>query len=305
MLSRSAALAATLFAVASCKDSPPEPPPPSPTYDIIVRYFGNEMTAAQKTLFENAASRLERIIVGDVTNATADLDLAGPDGCEEPGLPVVKEEVDDIIIYATITAIDGTGSVLGIATPCVGRPTPVGTMVAYGFMKFDVADFSNFSNPQEVILHEMLHVLGSGTLWGPPPTGRGLIQDQGGADPRYTGARARAACVALGGTTTCASSVPLENTGGTGTRDFHWRESVFQRELMTGFYNPSPNPLSKMSVASMADLGFVVDTTQADAYTFVGTMQMSGGAPLHSNWERIGQMRSVLGPNGRPQRIAR
>ena len=272
-------------------------------YNIVVRYFGDPMTPANQALFENAAARIEAIITGDVVDVLANLDLSGPDGCQSPGLPAVNETVDDIVIYAAITAIDGAGSTLAQATPCVGRSDPV--MVAYGMMKFDAADFGNLAsggNIQEVITHEMLHVLGSGTLW---TSDRNLITGQGGADPRFLGSLARDACVAFGGTVTCATTVPLENTGGTGTRDFHWRESVFGTELMTGFLNAGINPLSSMTIASMADLGFVVNNVDNDAYTFVGTTQMSRTSMALSNpaWEQLGTLRGMLLPDGRVQRI--
>ena len=138
-------------------------------YNIVVRYFGDPVSQANRAIFEGAAARLEAIITGDIVDATANLDLTNPNtGCGEPGLPTVNETVDDIIIYAAITSIDGQGSILGQATPCVGRRHPDAngvTMVAYGYMKFDAVDFPSISNPQEVILHEMLHILGSGTIW--------------------------------------------------------------------------------------------------------------------------------------------
>ena len=41
-------------------------------------------------------------------------------------------------------------------------------------------------------------------------------------------------------------------TGGAGTRDGHWRESVLANELMTGWINAGSNPLSVLSVRSLA-----------------------------------------------------
>jgi hypothetical protein len=174
-------------------------------------------------------------------------------------------------------------------------------MIAYGFMRFDAADFPTVT--QEVIIHEMLHIVGSGTLW---ETDRVLITGKGTADPRFTGALATAACAALGGPITCASSVPLENTGGTGTRDFHWRESVFGAELMTGFYNAGVvNPISTMTIASMADLGFSVNNAAFDTYSFAGPLVLPGApsSVLWPGWEQIGRVRGTLLPNGRVEAI--
>ena len=58
----------------------------------------------------------------------------------------------------------------------------------------------------------------------------------------------------------------MANTGGPGTRDSHWREAVFGNELMTGFINQGVNPVSRLTIASLADLGYQVNLEAADAY---------------------------------------
>jgi hypothetical protein len=282
-------------------------------YNIEVRYFGDPMTPANQALFENAAARIEAIVTGDVTDASSsNTNLSvdcGPPGSPVAGLPTqVSEPVDDIIIYAAITSIDGANGTLAQAAPCIGRPnSPSGrTMVAYGFMKFDAADFSNLAsggNIQEVITHEMLHVLGSGTLWS---VDRTLLAGEGSSDPRFMGPLARQACAGFGATVTCATSVPLETAGGPGTRDFHWRESVFFNELMTGFLNIGTNPLSVMTIASMADLDFAVNMAGADVYAFTGNSQAGVSlvaAVVSRDWEQVGPLRGMLLPGGRVQRI--
>jgi hypothetical protein len=59
--------------------------------------------------------------------------------------------------------------------------------------------------------------------------------------------------------------VPLENLGGPGTRFAHWRESVFETELMAGFADPV-SPLSAVTVGTMRDLGYVVNDVPADPF---------------------------------------
>jgi hypothetical protein len=66
----------------------------------------------------------------------------------------------------------------------------------------------------------------------------------------------------LGGT----GNVPVENTGGLGTRNGHWRETTFGNELMTGFLNSGKNPLSRLTIASLRDLGYIVNLSVADPY---------------------------------------
>jgi len=88
----------------------------------------------------------------------------------------------------------------------------------------------------------------------------------GTSNPRYVGQQGLAAYNAI--TSGTATGVPVENTGGSGTRDAHWRESVFGNELMTGFVGPGTNmPLSRLTVGSLADLGYSVNFAAADPYT--------------------------------------
>jgi hypothetical protein len=128
-----------------------------------------------------------------------------------------------------------------------------------------------------VILHEMGHVLGFGTLWG----AQGLLVDPAegeipnpGADPHFIGSQAIVSFDDVGGTAYVAGAkVPVENTGGPGTADGHWRETVFDRELMTGFIGAGTSPLSVVTLASLADQGYSVDFTKADGYTLAMELQ--------------------------------
>jgi len=45
-------------------------------------------------------------------------------------------------------------------------------------------------------------------------------------------------------------------------------------ELMTGFISSASNPLSRTTVASVRDLGYVVDLSQADPYTLFSTTNL-------------------------------
>jgi hypothetical protein len=116
---------------------------------------------------------------------------------------------------------------------------------------------------QGVIMHEMGHVLGLGTLW----SSLGLVTGAGTANPVYVGANAVREYNSIFGLT--GSSVPVENTGGPGTADSHWRESTMRTELMTGYAESSgvPMPLSRITVGGLADLGYAVNYGAADLYS--------------------------------------
>ena len=171
--------------------------------------------------------------------------------------------VDDLVIDASAPFIDGSGSILGQAGPTSFRSGS--GLPSRGQMEFDSADVAALERNgglEDVIVHEMGHVLGIGTIW----RNKGLLTGAGTNDPRFTGAGATAEYNRIFGRN--ESSVPVANTGGQGTRDGHWRESVFDNELMTGFINSGvSNPISSVTVASLGDIGYEVDLSKADAYT--------------------------------------
>lgn len=153
-----------------------------------------------------------------------------------------------------------------------------------GWMNFDVDDATVYNETGRfftIALHELGHVLGLGTNWN----SLGLNSDFCGEAPTYTGANAVAEWPGLG-ITFAGTPIPIEDEGtcNGGTRDVHWRESVLSNELMTGFVEAAgvTMPLSAITVASLADMGFTVDLAEADPFVFA----LRAAAPIGSK-ERI------------------
>ena len=160
--------------------------------------------------------------------------------------------IKGILIDATTSNIDGDGNILGFAGPTHIRSQS--KLPATGTMQFDNADLDRLQARGElgdVILHEMFHALGSGPLW----RFLGLLTEPSPNDPQYIGTSAVAEYQALLNDSS-VTSIPIANTGGEGTRNGHWRESVFGTELNTGFLNGKNRPLSRMSIAALEDLGY-------------------------------------------------
>jgi hypothetical protein len=256
-------------------------------YNPIVRFYGTPPSPEIQAAFTAAAARVHAMVISDVP----DVVLTGFDlGRCGVAAPPLNETVDDVLIYATVAPIDGPGKILGSAGPCIIRSQSVFTVI--GLMRFDVDDLNAlFSSGRldAVILHEMLHVVGFGTLW----RNKDLLFGSGTEDPRFSGAVAAAQCVAAEGVVTCGDGrVPLENIGGSGTIESHWRESVFDTELMTGFIEQNPNmPLSAITLASLEDLGFSVNYLSADPFFFPSGSLLrppSGAAPQSTApWETL------------------
>ena len=254
-------------------------------YDIDIRFFGPEMTPEQKALFTSAAARIRAIVVGDVPDAQmVNTDVSSD--CGMAGLPTLNETIDDLVIYASVQPIDGAGKILAEAGPCTYRPAAEGGLTAIGVMLFDSADVANMQSQgvlQDVITHEMLHVVGIGTLWSTMH----LLSGAGTSSVAYLGAQGLTGCLTDGGASTCPQSVPVENNGVPGTTDSHWREVTFGSELMTGYVNFGGMPLSAITVGSLGDMGYVVNPLAADPYRVPvsGSSQNRIPAPP-TGWEK-------------------
>lgn len=110
-----------------------------------------------------------------------------------------------------------------------------------------------------VITHEIAHVLGIGTLWGEA----GLV-GSAAENCFYSGDKATAEFRAIGG----CDSIPIDMTDGPEAVCAHWSEACLETELMTPFINrDASNPFSRISIASLEDLGYAVDYKTADPYT--------------------------------------
>ncbi len=219
--------------------------PPAPVtasgWPIKVTFAGNVASQAQRAAFRTAAERWERVLTG-------------------PDLPF--NGVSGVVIDAQVTPIDGVGRIVGQAGPTRLRPRSLRSLPTHGVMQFDSADLARLERAGvmgDVIAHEMGHVLGFGTLW---PLNR-LVSGQGSPNPTYVGAQALAEWRRMLG---FAELLPAENVGGQGTANAHWRESVFGNELMSSFLSHREQPLSRLTVAAMADLGYDVDIAAADEY---------------------------------------
>jgi hypothetical protein len=240
-------------------------PGPGPgQYSIDLRFI-NTPTPTQEARFLEAKAKWEGSISGDVP------DVSGVIPARSCGnsfrTPSFNGTIGSILIDVLLQPIDGPGAVLGAAGPCLVRSAD--NLSVYGIMFFDVDDLDFLEDIgffDEVVIHEMGHVLGFGTLWD---FGRNLLEG-GAPDPRFTGPLAIAAFADLGGDGT----VPVEgDQGGSGTLFSHWDETTFFNELMTGFLNSSANanPLSDVSVASMGDLGYGVNLGTGDRYRLPNT----------------------------------
>jgi len=215
-------------------------------YDIHIDFKGSgwiiDATATTgaidfRTAFINAAEYYTTVITADIGSALSRGKI-----------------INDLTVTAELTTIDGELGILGQA-----GPTAVYTandLTATGKMQFDVADaqyFYDLDRWQDIVTHELTHVLGFGSLWNYGDH-LGLVESA-----EFTGTNAVTAYHEAG----FFGNIPVETDGGSGTAGSHWDDATLKNELMTGYIGTpgdslAPNYLSKFSVMSLQDLGYTM-----------------------------------------------
>jgi hypothetical protein len=241
---------------------------------LINLNFSGSMTPVQQQTFMDAAAFWNSTITG------FDLNFNG----------VGQVQAHTLTITASIPSIDGIGGTLGSAGPQTatyydnnpfGAPTVALYYTTTGAMQFDSADVAALIADNTfygVVLHEMAHVLGVGTLWtfnnNLENTTYPLYTVGSG---QYTGPNALAQYRSEFNQP-LATYVPVELGGGSGTANGHWDEidgggsptgtiSVdngmdFRDELMTGWAS-STFFISRTTLGALDDLGYIVDYSKA------------------------------------------
>lgn len=199
--------------------------------------FQGTWTAELQQDFILAAEYISSLVTGDVRN---------------------RGGIDDIRINATLSDIDGEGGVLGQAGPTGIR---LGSFIPFrGTMEFDIADSEDFDAQglfDDIVIHEMLHCLGFGTVWDLMGLTTGSIR---GDNLRFDGLNAEVAMMhnfpdLYWSDPNRKLGVPVETDGGPGTAGGHWDEELFGGELMTGYIDDD-NYVSAMTVGALEDMGY-------------------------------------------------
>ncbi|MBD2593201.1 LysM peptidoglycan-binding domain-containing protein [Nostoc spongiaeforme FACHB-130] len=210
-------------------------------FNINLEFEGN-LTASQQAIIQAAAKSIESMITQGLPTAIVDGKL-----------------IDDVNFKISTINLDGEG---GTAARTKIDFMRFGTMLpAQSITQFDAADIAELERSGElfsVVQHELLHGLGFGNLW----EAKGLVDYAGTPLAQYNGKEAVKAFNELGGLT---DHIALENQGD-GSAGLHWNESLFQDEVMTADYNNAQGgnaPISLVTIASLADLGYQVNLNRA------------------------------------------
>lgn len=237
-------------------------------YNILIEFYG-EWSASLMDAFGAAADFLSSVISTDLMDDTA----------ASRTFSTEKIPVDDVLIEAYLPTIDGAGGILGQAGPYSVRNLTTDITTVVGLMEFDTVDAQNLeteNNWDAVVLHEMLHVLGLGTLWDfwdvteledfdtrrPTDDTVTYIGDAGLAEYQIEKGD--------------GSLLFVETDGGSGTAGGHWDDETYTNELMTGYLAGDAPYLADWTLASLNDIGY----TTVDFSEGTGANDLSGGINL-------------------------
>lgn len=243
-------------------------------FTITIRYV--DQTSPSTALvgaFTKAVAKWQSVIVDSVGSIPIRLAAGTCDSSQ----PAINERVKDLLVLVHVREITDTvpgQTTLGESGPCLVRKP--GNLPILGVMSLNSSTLASLTNSgmiDDVIKHEMAHLLGFGTVWDLD----NLLQDSTTNNPWFSGSDAEAAFrKAL--PSYSDKIVPVESGGGAGTTLSHWRESVMTNELMTGFLDAGTNPLSAITIESMADLGYTVDVSVADPWPTPGSAMSAAEA---------------------------
>ena len=179
-----------------------------------------------------------------------------------------KDLLDDVLVMVSVQDLDG-GSGAGVRSSICGYRSS-SLLPIIGAIILDL-DGQPQGEGDDLILHAFGHMLGFANSWPRLELLRDPSRENEGADTHFVGAGAVGAFVAAGGANYQGAKVPVENVSTYGPPDGHWRESVFDTELMTSFLQYGvADQLSAITIQSLADIGYTVDVELADVYTLPG-----------------------------------
>ena len=232
--------------------TPPLPPATVPPAFQPTFVFDSNVPASVANATRAAALRWSDIITGDLA-AYEDVSTG--------------EVIDDIVIDVQIGLLgggdDGEGGALANAGPRGVRSEGASAGLPYRMAVGIDPDDADNPGLIDIMIHEMGHGIGLFT------TSNFTANIPNFPDAYYTGTNAVREYGAIFGATADANGVPVETDGvfGDGTAFVHWDEDALGNEILTGYMNPGSNPISKITVGALEDMGYQVNYDKADDYS--------------------------------------
>jgi hypothetical protein len=218
-----------------------------PGYQITLEFItsaAGDVPQAVRAVAAEAAARWSRVIVGDL-----------------PGVDGGGQFIDDMLFRVQMGLLGGApggpGGVLANARPVNFRDG--GSGLPYeAITGIDPAD-ANAATPSDraFLLDVLVHEIGHGLGFTDNANVFGRFVDAGSST--FTGPNAVREYNSAFGVT--AAGVPLQPIVLA-----HWDEAVFGNEMMSPQIAGPGNPLSRISVGALQDMGYIVNYAAADRY---------------------------------------
>lgn len=216
--------------------------------------FLSDFTESERSLFIQAADRWEDVIVGDLINVEVPDNFGYRSDFLNKVILVEDDYIDDLRIYVAKSNAADQDSIMQ-AYVQFRRVSDLKAVIG------EILTFPNSLNQPfsyKLVLHEIGHILGIGTLWSHEEINMVSCSNDGSV-PFFNGWIARLVFKQVFGNRYEGPIVPLT------VDSWHWPRDIFAHELMNPIVSPG-SPLSSITIAALGDLGYEVNPLSADYY---------------------------------------
>lgn len=189
------------------------------------------------------------------------------------------------IVFFGIPFCTHTGKRYAQASPTrqSGDPSIIG-----GKIEFEQSDLNTAIDNEifeDLLLHEMAHMLGLGTKWDATD----IDMQIDASTKSYIGANAVAAWRDIG----CTGDLPVASESDLS----HWNEKCLVNEVLTPTLRFRTKALvSSMTIGALKDLGYEVDESQQDAYGLGNLGDCGNYCPAARRGRRLGMQKDEVKP---------
>jgi hypothetical protein len=248
-----------------------------PSFHIELDYRGWSPSATEEAAIDEAVGRWEAVITEGLYDDSVEItqDMVDADGPDTP-CRTYDDTVDDLIVFVSV---DATMTAQAAGRTCLIREdSPYLTLAGGILVSPSLLDGGSASSElMDSFTHELGHVIGlKSGVWNididdDGSWERNLLPGINSGCPSsqqifFQGDAAKDAWQDLGG----SGKVPMEDDRLLGTRCEHWDKDWFGSEVMTGWGSEEERPLSIVSVMALKDLGYKVDSSEADPFELTG-----------------------------------